>query len=193
MTENRTGGSPANAPATPSPTSSTAAPTPGTLPEDGGQKPHVLVTASLDALRDKLGRATLATATPEGTHNLTASQARRLACDAHIIPVVLGTRSEPMDVGRTTRTVPAAMRKAAIYRDCGRVFPGCDRPPRWCDVHHVDHWLDEGPTSLGNLALLCRRHHTLTHHSDWQMTMDADGNTQVHPTPAHKSGATTQG
>jgi hypothetical protein len=65
---------------------------------------------------------------------LSAGLARRLACDATIIPIVLGAASEPLDVGRATRLIPPAIRRALIARDRGCAFPGCRRPPRWCDV-----------------------------------------------------------
>ncbi|HEX7661418.1 MAG TPA: DUF222 domain-containing protein, partial [Pseudonocardiaceae bacterium] len=83
----------------------------GTLPEDGGQKPHVTLTVALETLRTGLGKATLHTATTHGATALSAAAARRIACDCEVVPVVLGSRSEPLDVGRATRTVPTAMRK----------------------------------------------------------------------------------
>ncbi|HEX7662731.1 MAG TPA: DUF222 domain-containing protein [Pseudonocardiaceae bacterium] len=144
----------------------------GSLPEDGGQKPHVTVTVSLETLRTGIGTATLHTAAPGGPMKLSAAEARRIACDAEVIPMVLGTKSEPLDVGRTTRTVPTALRKAVMFRDQGVCsFPNCDRPMQWTDVHHCRHWLDGGPTKLDNLALLCRQHHMLLHNSDWTMTI----------------------
>ncbi|HWE92191.1 MAG TPA: HNH endonuclease signature motif containing protein, partial [Pseudonocardiaceae bacterium] len=103
-------------------------------------------------------------------------------CDAGVTPMVLGSRSEPLDVGRTTRTIPTAIRKAVVFRDQGCSFPSCDRPARWCDVHHVEHWADGGPTELGNLTLLCRLHHTLVHHSPWRIDMDDGIPTFVPPT-----------
>ena len=145
----------------------------GTLPEDGGQKPHVTLTVALETLRTGLGKATLHTATTHGATALSAAAARRIACDCEVVPVVLGSRSEPLDVGRATRTVPTAMRKAVMLRDHGCcVFPNCARPAQWADVHHVAHWLDGGQTKIQNLATLCRRHHVLIHKSDWRMTMD---------------------
>jgi hypothetical protein len=140
----------------------------GSLPEDGGQKPHVTVTISLDALREDVGTATLG-----DDALITAGQARRIACDAGIVPMVLGSRSEPLDIGRETRTIPAAIRKALVHRDGGCSFPTCDRPPQWCDSHHARHWVDGGPTSLDNLLLLCRGHHTLIHHGRWSVDMDS--------------------
>jgi hypothetical protein len=144
----------------------------GALPEDGGQKPHLTVTIAWQTLRDQIGTATLNSATPQGPTGLTASQARRIGCDAQILPIVLGSRSEPLDVGRTTRTIPTAIRKALVLRDQGCSFPTCQRPPQWTDGHHIVHWADGGPTDLGNLTLLCRQHHTLIHHSGWRIEVD---------------------
>ncbi|HWE90636.1 MAG TPA: DUF222 domain-containing protein [Pseudonocardiaceae bacterium] len=144
----------------------------GQLPEDGGQKPHLTVTIDWNTLREQTGRATLEGATLDGATSLTASQARRIACDAHILPIVLGSRSQPLDVGRSTRTIPTAIRKALVIRDRGCSFPSCDRPPQWTDAHHITSWIDGGPTELGNLTLLCRQHHTLIHHSAWRIEMD---------------------
>jgi hypothetical protein len=89
--------------------------------------------------------------------------ARRLACDASLMRVVMAGRSEPLDVGRRTPVVPSAMRRAVIVRDRHCRFPGCDRPHTWCDAHHVVHWADGGPTAAKNLLLLCRKHHRKTH------------------------------
>ena len=88
---------------------------------------------------------------------------RRLACDASISRVITRGGSEPLDVGRRTAVVPAPMRRAVVVRDRHCRFPGCDRPPPWCDAHHAKHWADGGETSLANLVLLCRRHHRLVH------------------------------
>jgi hypothetical protein len=92
--------------------------------------------------------------------------ARRVACDASVMRVVLAGRSEPLDVGRRTPVIPPAMRRAVIVRDRRCRFPGCDRPHTWCDAHHVVHWADGGPTAVQNLVLLCRRHHRKVHERD---------------------------
>jgi hypothetical protein len=92
-------------------------------PSTAGEPPHLTVTIGWDALRTSLGVATL----DYGTH-ISAAEARRWACDAKIIPVVLGGRSEPLDVGRAMRTVPLSIRRALVARDRGCAFPGCDRP-----------------------------------------------------------------
>jgi len=100
-----------------------------------------------------------------------AETARRLACDAGIIPVVLGSRGEPLDIGRLSRTVPTGMRRALELRDGGCRFPGCSRPASCSDAHHILCWARGGPTSLTNLVLLCGFHHTMVHEGQWTLTM----------------------
>lgn len=131
----------------------------GQLPAQGGVKPHVTVTMSLAELT-----ATLDTGQP-----ISAEAARRLACDAGIIPAVLGSDGEPLDIGRATRTIPPAIRRALAVRDKGCVHPGCPRPADWCDAHHVRHWSNGGPTALANLVLLCAEHHWIVHHTAWEI------------------------
>ncbi|MGH3865714.1 MAG: DUF222 domain-containing protein [Pseudonocardiaceae bacterium] len=149
--------------------------TEGELPTEGGERPQVVVTVSLPVLQRRIGMGSLALGGP-----INADIARRIACDAEIIPVVLGSRGEPLDVGRASRTVPTAIRRAVIVRDGGCAFPGCSVPARWCDIHHVVHWADHGPTSVGNCVALCGRHHRLLHHSDWRIDM-ASGIPEFHP------------
>lgn len=131
----------------------------GTLPQQGGEKPHITVTMRLDGLAASLNG-----------QPITAESARRIACDASIIPVVLGGNGEPLDVGRATRTIPSAIRRALVIRDKGCIHPGCGKLPEWCDAHHVRPWLDGGPTALDNLVLLCSKHHWIVHHTAWRIT-----------------------
>ena len=98
-----------------------------------------------------------------------------MACDAAIIPAVLGGRSELLDLGRTARLVTPKMFLALCLRDQGCTFPGCTRPPTWCDAHHCIHWCDGGPTDLTNMVLLCARHHTIVHQKGYTATIDAFG------------------
>lgn len=77
--------------------------------------------------------------------------------------IITGGKSEPLDVGRRTRMIPAALRRAVIARDRHCVAPGCDRPPGWCEVHHKKHWTDGGATALDNLELRCHLHHRDQH------------------------------
>jgi hypothetical protein len=127
-------------------------------PQVGGERPHLTVTVDLETFRGRGGTAEL-----EGVGAISADVARRIACDASIQRVVLSPASEPLDIGRKTAVVPPALRRAVILRDRHCRFPGCDRPPAWCDAHHVVPWSHGGPTSLANLGLLCRRHHRLVH------------------------------
>jgi hypothetical protein len=86
--------------------------------------------------------------------------------------------SQPLDVGRSTRTVPPHLRKAVIQRDKHCQFPGCYQPPQACDAHHLIHWSQGGPTALGNLRLLCRFHHLIVvHRWGWTLTCHPDGTT----------------
>jgi hypothetical protein len=147
----------------------------GELPTEGGQRPQVVVTVSLPVLQGRIGMGSLALGGP-----INADIARRIACDAEIIPVVLGSRGEPLDVGRASRTVPTAIRRAVILRDGGCAFPGCSVPARWSDIHHVVHWADHGPTNVGNCVALCGRHHRLVHHSHWRIDMTS-GIPEFHP------------
>ncbi|MGI9062809.1 MAG: DUF222 domain-containing protein, partial [Pseudonocardiaceae bacterium] len=141
------------------------------LPDCGGQRPHLAVTVSLDELEQRLGGAML-----DYGQSLHPETARMLACDAQVIPLVLGGASQPLDVGRTRRTATRAQRRALIARAGGCCeMPGCGRPASWCDAHHLRHWIDGGPTDLTNLLLLCRRHHVLVHRPGWYVHLDPDG------------------
>ncbi len=92
---------------------------------------------------------------------LASETVRRLACDASV--VTMSERGgKPVTVGRKTRAVPSALRRALRARDRGCRFPGCENH-RFVDAHHIDHWARGGPTNLDNLVLLCRRHHRLLH------------------------------
>ncbi|HEY4021572.1 MAG TPA: DUF222 domain-containing protein, partial [Pseudonocardiaceae bacterium] len=136
-------------------------------PVDGGERPHLTLTMSWQDLRDQVGRAQLGGLAELAS--LSARQVRRLACDAKVTPMVLDADSLPLDVGRAKRTAPPGIRRALIFRDGGCSFPTCDRPAPWADAHHVVSWVDGGPTTLANMTLLCRRHHTLVHHSGWEV------------------------
>jgi hypothetical protein len=127
-------------------------------PTVAGEHPHITVTVALEALVEGEGTAELDHVGP-----VDAGLARRIACEASVSRIVLGPRSEPLDVGRRTPVVPHGMRRAVVVRDGHCRFPGCDRHHTWCDAHHVVHWADGGPTALNNLVLLCRRHHRMVH------------------------------
>jgi hypothetical protein len=93
---------------------------------------------------------------------ITAAQARRLACNAHLVPAVLGTQSQVLDLGRSTRLFTAAQRKALLVRDRECRAEGCDIPGTWTQAHHWIPWTKHGPTDLAN-AVLCSHHHHRAH------------------------------
>ena len=99
---------------------------------------------------------------------------RRIACDALIIPVVLGTDSEVLDIGRARRLFTPGILRAMWLRDRGCTITGCTAPPFWADAHHIIHWVDGGETSLLNGALLCGRHHSIAHQKGWTATATAN-------------------
>jgi hypothetical protein len=171
----------------------------GEAPTSGGLRPQVQVTVSLRALQsgprsrhplglppdeaavrmseaaDKLRQPLLGDVPVLADGQpIPVSVARRLACDAGIVPVVLGGDSEPLDIGRQSRVVPVGLRRALNLRDGGCRFAGCDRPASWCDAHHIRHWVDGGETSLANVVLMCAHHHTLMHEG-WRLLGDPNG------------------
>ncbi|MGH3858379.1 DUF222 domain-containing protein [Actinokineospora sp.] len=148
------------------------------LPTEAGERPHLHLTATIETLRDGVGRATLDTGA-----TLTAAELRVAACDSAVIPYVMGGATRPLDVGRMRYTIPTHLRRALILRDQGCAFPRCDRRPRSCHGHHVRMWAHGGPTALDNLVLLCGQHHRLIHNSDWAVKI-VDGLPEFTP-PAY--------
>lgn len=140
----------------------------GDLPAVAGQRPHVTVTAPAATLAREPG-------SPAGDLSFAgpviADLVRRLACDASVTHITVGPSGQPLNVGRTNRTVPPALRRALVTRDAGCRFPGCDRPPEWTDAHHIVHWADGGETKLDNLLLLCRHHHRFVHERGWKLNL----------------------
>ncbi len=140
-----------------------AASTGTAAPAHGDIKPHITVTIALENLKASTGVGTAASGT-----TLSAATIRRLACDAGIIPVVLGSNSEPLDVGTEHRYVTRPIRQALNTRDKGCVI--CAAPPTICEAHHIVHWSNGGPTTITNLALLCKAHHIEVHQGHRTLT-----------------------
>ncbi|MFD2420830.1 HNH endonuclease signature motif containing protein [Amycolatopsis pigmentata] len=132
-------------------------------PNEAGEPATLMVSITLEELKSGIGHGLV-----DGW-NLSAAQIRRIACDAAVVPVVLGSKSEILDIGRATRVVPRAIRRALIRRDRGCSFPACAKKAKWCQAHHVRHWAWGGPTALDNLVLICARHHQVIHHSEWEV------------------------
>jgi hypothetical protein len=161
----------------------------GEVPEQAGDRPHVQVTMPLTMLTDGLGAAGVFGVPGE---QLSAGEARRLACDAGLIPLVLGTASQPLDVGREYRLVTKPLRAALTHRDQGCVFPHCTARPAACEAHHIQPWWAGGDTSLPNLVLLCPHHHRLVEPDpnqdaewQWQIRIDDVTGRPVFVPPRH--------
>jgi hypothetical protein len=154
----------------------------GDTPQVGGQRPHLSVLVDLQSLAGVPGSDSPHL---EWVGPVTAEQARLLACDAEVSRVITDGPSQVLDVGRTTRTIPPAIRRAVTARDRHCVADGCLRASHHCDVHHIVFWRDGGPTSLDNLALLCRRHHVFVHQRGWQVQQQTDGSMRLLPPPSY--------
>ncbi|WP_461189278.1 HNH endonuclease signature motif containing protein [Arthrobacter sp. Z4-13] len=167
-----------------------------TLPNTGGNRPQIIATINYQDLlphrtgtnytgnggtRTGTGTATNTTTTNTnttgtGTGNfvftgpVAAAALRKLACDADIIPAVLGTHGELLDLGRKARLFTTAQRLALTARDQGCTFPNCTIPAPWCEAHHITYWSHGGPTTTDNGALLCSAHHHLIHKEQWTIT-----------------------
>jgi hypothetical protein len=141
-----------------------------------GERPRVVVHVTPDQLRG----ASFGLGTLEGGGPVETSTARALACDAVLQRVVVDPSAGPLDVGRAHRLVTLPQRRALEARDGGCIIPGCGAPPAICDAHHVEHWVDGGPTDLCNLCLLCPAHHTAVHAGTWAVEM-VDGQLLVTP------------
>jgi hypothetical protein len=117
----------------------------------------------------------------DGCHfPLSAETARRLACDAALVTVLEDDAGNVLNVGRKTRTIPPAIRRALALRDQGCRFPGCCET-RFVDAHHIHHWCEGGETRLDNLILLCRHHHTLLHQEGFEIVKGPAGFEFVRP------------
>jgi hypothetical protein len=138
-------------------------------PQTAGVNATVVVTMTLEQLL-----AEQATALLDDGSRMSAGQARRLACEAGIVPAVLGTTSQPLDLGRTARLFNRAQRVALGLRDGGCTARGCETSASGCHAHHDDPWSRLGPTDLSNGRLLCPRHHRLAHDPRYAKTVHAD-------------------
>lgn len=159
---------------------------PTRLPVHGGDATTVVITIPLASLKKDLATADLIGAGlvpgDESTGEaITAAQARRLACTAHLIPAVLGGDSIPLDLGRARRLFSPGQRKALLIRDKTCRAEGCDVPGTWCDAHHLDPWTHGGKTDLADGVLLCNHHHHRAHDNAYRNEHLANGDLRFHP------------
>jgi hypothetical protein len=142
-----------------------------------GVNATIVVTVDEKDLRARVGAATLSSG-----DEVTVEEVRRLACGADVLPMVLGRKSAPLDLGRAARLFSPAQKIALAARDGGCVFPGCERPPGWTEAHHVTPWSMGGKTDRSNGALLCGHHHRLIHRDDgWEIRIADDGLPEATP------------
>lgn len=131
---------------------------------------QVVVHVDAQTLRDSsAGRCEI-----EHGPAIPAETVRRLSCDASLVTLIENAQGEPLDVGRKTRSIPPAIRRALHARDLGCRFPGCTHQ-RYLDAHHIRHWAQGGDTKLANLVTLCRFHHRLVHEGGIRVAMTPDG------------------
>ncbi|NGN92459.1 DUF222 domain-containing protein, partial [Nocardioides sp. KC13] len=141
------------------------------LPRHGGYGTTVFITMTLDQLRADLGTAALGF---DG-EQITAAEARRMACNADLVPVVLGTDSEILDFGRTARLAHPIQHRALRLRDKCCQAEDCDAPAAWTEAHHLKPWSEGGRTDLVNMVLLCSRDHRRIHDPNYGYERLPDG------------------
>ena len=131
---------------------------------------NLLITLDLDKLQGALGAAGLETG-----QDISAAEARRLACNAGLIPTVLGRQSQPLDLGRQSRLFTDAQRAALSLKHRSCAAAGCDRPYAWTEIHHRDAWARGGSTDLSNAIPLCWFHHRRIHDPAYHYREGPDG------------------
>lgn len=147
------------------------------LPHTAGTGATMTVNIDLDVLLGKIAAATLS----DGTR-ISAGQARRMACELNLLPQVFNGESLPLDHGRRKRCFDTNQRRALEPRDRGCTFPGCDRPPTWCVVHHArERWADGGTTDLDDGVMICPAHHRIVHDDHWEIVFAPDGVPEYRP------------
>jgi hypothetical protein len=139
----------------------------------GRNRPHLNVIVDYDDLIGD-GDGELI----DGT-KLDADTIKRLACDAGIHRIVMKGQSEILDYGRRTRTISQSLWDALVLRDRHCRFPGCDRGPEWCEVHHIPPWSEGGETKLETTLLGCTRHHHVFHSAGWTLKLWDDGTLEI--------------
>jgi hypothetical protein len=148
----------------------------------GGVRPHLSVIVDHATLASTAhDRRDVAPGQLAWVGPVTASEAQLIGCDSTVSRIVMDGESQVVDVGRATRTIPPALRRAVVARDRSCVAAGCGRLPEHCDVHHIVFWEHGGETSLDNTVLLCRHHHRLVHLKQWRVVVDTTGRRTLQP------------
>lgn len=154
---------------------------PDRLPEHGGDATTVVITMTIDQLLTDLATAGMAsTSNADGEIMISAEEARRLACQAGLLPVVLDGKGQPLDVGRASRLYRAPQRRAIRLRDRHCRAEGCTIPAAWCEIHHRTPWAQGGRTDIADGACLCSHHHHLVHDRAYDHHWTAQGDVRFH-------------
>src|ERR1700681_2364939 len=151
----------------------------GNKRDGAGPRPQLIIRASVDTLAGIPGAPA---GELEGGATVPAETVQRHACDSAITRIT-GQGELDQELNHASRTLPASTRRALEARDRHCVFPGCTRPPIWCDGHHLVWWTRGGATALPNLALLCRPHHRMVHEEGWRLVRHKDGRFATVPPP----------
>jgi hypothetical protein len=151
----------------------------GSKRNGAGPRPQLIIRASVDTLAGIPGAPA---GELEGGGAVPAETVQRHACDSAIIRIT-GQGELDHELNHASRTLPASTRRALESRDRHCVFPGCTRPPIWCDGHHLVWWTRGGATALPNLALMCRPHHRMVHEEGWRLDRRKDGRFTAIPPP----------
>jgi Domain of unknown function (DUF222)/HNH endonuclease len=141
----------------------------GELPQVGGQRPHLTLTASVETLARMPGSKA---ADLDWGQPVSAEFLRRVACDSELTCILIDETGDPLSVGRTSRTFTPAQRRALVARD--RCCVLCGRPAAWCQSHHILSWIDGGTTSVENGALVCGRCHYRLHEGGYRLVRKTD-------------------
>src|SRR5438552_14286010 len=148
-----------------------------------GPRPHLIIRTTVDTL---IGAAGSPGAELDGGI-IPTETVRWIACDAAISRII-GKGELDAELTRASRSTPPATRRALAARDRGCVAEHCNRPPQWTDTHHVKHWIDQGPTTMSNLILLCRPHHRKVHEGGWGLQRLTTGRwALIRPPPRSRS------
>ena len=160
----------------------------------GRERPKVLMTVPFETITE---RAAARGVMIGSGATVSGEAARRIACDAELHRIITKGASVVLDFGTSTRLASESQYLAMAVRDGGCRWPGCDRPPGWCEAHHIDEVIrDDGPTNLSNMVLLCSSHHHFVHERDWSLVGDApalsirrpNGSTMPAPPRGHLAG-----
>ncbi len=148
----------------------------------GANPPSLNVVVDVATLNGATPELARARCDLEGAGPITRATLEQISCGATLSRLIMAGDSVILDMGRKTRFATPSQQRAVRIRDGGCIFPSCDRPAPWCDIHHVNGFAAGGRTDVASMVCLCRRHHTLIHNSKWTIAVNPDATFTVrHP------------